>query len=251
MIHRETVNDLVVSRLEHGKVTALDLELLVAFRETLIELRKSSSSAVVLTGTGSSFSAGVDLRRVLEGGGDYLKKFLPALDAALQEVFEFPRPVIAAVNGHAIAGGCIVVCACDYRIMADGNGRIGVTELLVGVPFPAIPLEILRSCVSPQHVQRAVYTGQTYTPQEAVAVGLIDEVSPPESLMTRALERAVQLSSLSPSAFAVTKSKMRRDALERARRSAMETDATVAEIWAAKETLQTIEEYLARTIRKK
>jgi enoyl-CoA hydratase len=251
MIHKETFNDLVVLRLEHGKVSALDLELLVTFREYLIELRRSPCRGVVLTGTGSSFSAGVDLRRVLEGRADYLKKFLPALDAALQELFEFPRPVIAAVNGHAIAGGCIVACACDYKIMADGNGRIGVTELLVGVPFPAIPLEILRSCVSPQHFQRAVYTGQTYTPQEAVATGLIDEVSPPESLMTRALERAGQLSSLSPSAFAVTKSNMRRDALERARRSATETDATVAEIWSTKETLQMIEEYLARTIRKK
>src|SRR5262249_16205419 len=146
MIHKETFNDLVVLRLEHGKVSALDLDLLVTFRECLIELRGSRCRGVVLTGTGSSFSAGVDWRRVLEGGGEYLKKFVAALDAALQELFEFPRPVIAAVNGHAIAGGCIVVCACDYRIMADGNGRIGVTELLVGVPFPATPLEILRSC---------------------------------------------------------------------------------------------------------
>src|SRR5262245_5298336 len=204
MIHRETLNDLVVLRLEHGKVSALDLELLVAFRESLTELRRSSSRAVVLTGTGSSFSAGVDLRRVLEGGPDYLREFLPALDAALQELFEFPRPVVVAVNGHAIAGGCILTCACDYRIMAEGNGRIGVTELLVGVPFPALPLEILRNCMAPQAFQRAVYTGQTYTPQEALAAGLIDELSPPESLLARALERARQMSDISPLAFEIT-----------------------------------------------
>ena len=251
MIHREELNELTVLRLEHGKVSALDLELLATFRECLVELRNSSHRGVVLTGTGSSFSAGVDLRRVLEGGRDYLQKFLPALDAALLELFEFPRPVIAAVNGHAIAGGCILACACDYRIMAEGNGRIGATELLVGVPFPALPLEILRACVSPQYFQRAVYTGQTYTPREAVSAGLIDEISPLDSLMNCAIERARQMAAISSRAFAITKAKMRRDALERARRSATETDAAVAEIWSAGETLQTIAAYLERTIRKK
>src|SRR5262249_34400410 len=149
------------------------------------------------------------------------------------ELFEFPRPVVAAVNGHAIAGGCILTCACDYRIMAEGNGRIGVTELLVGVPFPALPLEILRNCVAPQCFQRAVYTGQTYTPQEAVVAGLIDEVSALESLLIRSLERARQMSAISQRAFAITKTKMRHDTLERAQRSATETDAAVGEIWAA------------------
>src|SRR5262245_20877086 len=194
MIHREELDELTVLRLEHGKVNALDLELLETFRECLVELRNSSCCGVVLTSTGSSFSAGVDLRLVLGGGRDYLQKFLPALDAALLELFEFPRPVIAAVNGQAIAGGCRLACACDYRIMALGNGRIGATELLVGVPFPALPLEILRACVSPQYFQRAVYTGQTYAPQEAVGAGLIDEVSPPDSLMNCAVARARQMS---------------------------------------------------------
>src|SRR5262245_32023000 len=112
MIHREHQNGAVILRIEHGKVSALDLELLHELREALAELRKESARAVVLTGTGSSFSAGVDLYRVLQGGGDYLGRFLPSLEACLRELLEFPRPIVAAVNGHAIAGGCVIVCGC-------------------------------------------------------------------------------------------------------------------------------------------
>src|SRR5262245_52328063 len=144
-----------------------------------------------------------------------------------------------------------MVCACDYRIMAEGNGRIGATELLVGVPFPALPLEILRACLSPQYFQRAVYSGETYTPQDAVRAGLIDEVSSPDSLMNCAIAKARQMSAISPRAFAITKAKMRSDAVERARRSEADTDAAVQEIWSSGETLQSIAEYLERTIRKK
>src|SRR5215813_2600821 len=136
MIHIEREGAVSMLRIEHGKVQAMDLELMTAFSETLDELRSLRPGAVILTGTGSAFSAGVDLPRLLEGGTDYVKKFVPTLCDCIQKLFAFPRPVIAAVNGHATAGGCILVCACDYRIMAEGSGRLGVPELLVGVAFP-------------------------------------------------------------------------------------------------------------------
>ena len=75
----------------------------------------------MLTGTGTVFSAGVDLRRLTEGGRDYVQAFLPLLGDAFFKTFTFPKPLIAAVNGHAIAGGCILACACDYRIMSAGT----------------------------------------------------------------------------------------------------------------------------------
>jgi enoyl-CoA hydratase len=113
MIHIEREGAVTVLRIEHGKVQAMDLEQMTAFSETLDELRSLRPGAVILTGTGSAFSAGVDLPRILEGGPHYVKKFLPALCDGIQKLFAFPRPVIAAVNGHAIAGGCVFVCACD------------------------------------------------------------------------------------------------------------------------------------------
>src|SRR5262245_14622366 len=156
--------------MRHGKVNALDLELLLALRDTFAGLR--DARAVVLTGAGRSFSAGVDLRRLLDGGATYTAEFLPALQSACRALFEHPRPVVAAVNGHAIAGGCVLVAACDRRIMAAGT--IGVTELAVGVPFPTVPLEVLRHAVGPATAD-LVLTARTMTPEQALAVGLVDE----------------------------------------------------------------------------
>src|SRR5204863_2301421 len=96
---------------------------------------QASSRAVVLTGSGNIFSAGVDLLRLVDGGAEYIRTFLPALNAMFAAVFGCEKPVLAAINGHAIAGGCVLAGAADRRLMRRDAGLIGVTELLVGVPF--------------------------------------------------------------------------------------------------------------------
>src|SRR5262245_9944474 len=126
--------------MNHGKVSALDLELCEAISAAL---RDFDSGPVVFTGTGNVFSAGVDLWKVADGGAEYIRAFLPALVDAFDAVFTCPVPVVAAINGHAIAGGCVLAAACDHRIMTSGPARIGVPELLVGVPFPGLALDIV------------------------------------------------------------------------------------------------------------
>ncbi|MGZ5434199.1 MAG: enoyl-CoA hydratase/isomerase family protein, partial [Thermoanaerobaculia bacterium] len=125
--------------------------------------------AVILTGTGSIFSAGVDLFRVVDGGSDYVARFFPALARFVLDLFAFPKPFVVAANGHAIAGGCIFTLCADYRLMAAGTARIGVPELLVGVPFPASVLEVIRYAVPPQHLQMLVYSGRTVVPKKPSA----------------------------------------------------------------------------------
>jgi enoyl-CoA hydratase len=140
MIERTDSDGIVTLRLAHGKVSAMDLELCEELRRQLDASRHAR--ALILTGTGSSFSAGVDLFRLIDGGAAYLERFWPALSGVLDTLFVFPRPVVAAVNGHAIAGGCFLAASCDYRLMS--GGKIGVPELLVGVPFPTVIMEILK-----------------------------------------------------------------------------------------------------------
>src|SRR5262249_18597291 len=142
MIDRSQTDGVLTLRLAHGKASAMDAELLDALLRELDGIAEDVR-AVVLTGTASIFSAGVDLFRLTRDGADYVRRFIPLLCRCLRALFAFPRPVVAAANGHAIAGGCILVLAADYRLMADGVGRIGVPELLVGVPFPAAALEIV------------------------------------------------------------------------------------------------------------
>ncbi len=144
MIDVKSDAGIAVLTLMHGKANALDIEFCEALAARFVELRVTDAKAVVLTGQGKIFSAGVDLIRLSEGGADYVRKFLPALHKLYDAVFNHPKPVVAAINGHAIAGGCVLACCADRRIMANDGGRIGVTELLVGVPFPALAFEIMR-----------------------------------------------------------------------------------------------------------
>jgi enoyl-CoA hydratase len=247
MIEREENDGIVTLRLAHGKASAMDVELLEAFNRELDAA--GEARAVIVTGTGSIFSAGVDLFRILDGGDGYTRRFVPLLSEFVLKMFAFPRPVVVAANGHAIAGGGVMVLAGDYRLMADGKGRIGVPELLVGVPFPAAALEAVRFAVPGDRVQSLVFTGRAFGPAEARAERLVDEVVPAESLMDRAREVATQLAALAPDAFRLTKQYLRAPAMERIRASAA-YDEQVLAAWSSPGTHARIRDYLERTVRK-
>jgi enoyl-CoA hydratase len=196
--------------MDPGKVNALDLELLSAIIETFTQLDTSDHAAIVLTGTGRTFCAGVDLWRIIGGGPDYVTTFLPALSDAFLAVFTVGKPVVAAVNGHAIAGGAILAYACDYRLMADADGRIGVTELQVGVPFPPVALEILAFAIGEAEARQAVYSAATYPPAEALTRGHVDRLVPAPDLLDAAVDSARALAGQTPAdTFRLTKAQLR------------------------------------------
>src|SRR4051812_22611916 len=199
MIELERRDGVAVVRLNHGKANALDLELARAITATMRDL---SDSAVVLTGQGSVFSAGVDLRRLLDGGPDYVSEFLPALDEALLSVFDAPGPVVAAVNGHAIAGGCILAAACDLGLMAGGT--MGVPELRVGLPFPVAALEIVRHAIGAR-VDELAFTGRSFDALAAQAMGLAHEIVSLETLLDDAVRSARRLEQIPRRTYALTK----------------------------------------------
>jgi enoyl-CoA hydratase len=252
MLHLEDRDGVRTLRLDHGKAHALDRELTGALRRAIAAARDDESvRAIVFTGTGGIFCAGVDLRRVLAGGADYVERFVPELVGAFHDLFAFPRPAVAAVNGHAIAGGCVLAAACDYRLMAEGNGTIGVPELRVGVPFPLVALEILRFATSPAHLQELVYRGKSYHVSEACRVGLVDEVTAPARLVEEARAVAARLASDPAARFRITKRQLRRPVLDRIARYAGETDAQVVEEWKNPRTLEAIREYMDEVKRRR
>lgn len=247
MIHLEDRGQVALLRLDHGKVSAIDSELLTLMMDRLEAVAASPARALVLTGTGASFSAGVDLWRVLEGGRAYLLEFLPAFRRAVARLFSFDRPVVAAVNGHAIAGGCLFALCCDYRVMARGDGRIGVPLLRVGVPFPGISIEILRFVAGPQAHQLA-YFGDTYPPEQAHQLGLVDELADPEVLLDRALEVAGQLAAIPARTFQLTKRQLRQPVLGRIGQQERENEDAVTELWNDPEIHAFIRAYMERTV---
>ncbi len=237
MIERTESGGIVTLRLAHGKVSAMDLELCEELRRQFDASR--DARALILTGTGSSFSAGVDLFRLIDGGAGYLESFWPALSGVLETLFVFPRPVVAAVNGHAIAGGCFLAAACDYRLMS--GGKIGVPELLVGVPFPSMIMEILKF-VAGRDAQYLAYSGVTLPPEEARNRGLIDEVVDADRLLARAREVAERFAAIPDDSFRITKLQLRRG---------IDHDAEARAIWSRPDIHAHIREYLGRTVGRK
>jgi enoyl-CoA hydratase len=246
----ERRDDVVVAQMAHGKANALDLEFCATIVSTLDALAASSARAVVLTGTGSIFSAGVDLLRLCDDGPDYRSRFVPALSELMDALFSFPRPLVAAVNGHAVAGGCLIACTADHRIMTRGSGRIGVPELMVGIPFPTKALEVLRFVVPSQYLQAVVYRGAAYTPDEALAIGLIDEVAEPAALVNAAVAAAARMAALPPDVFALTKRQLRAPALAFMQAGAAR-DEEIATIWTDPAAIDRVRDYVARTFKRR
>lgn len=247
MIELTHHDDIAILRIAHGKANALDVELCQALTARLEEYRQSPAKALVLTGTGRIFSAGVDLKRVIAGGAPYVRAFLPALNRAIETLFSQLKPVVAAVNGHAIAGGCIMACAADQRLMARDGGRIGIPELLVGVPFPVVPLEVMRFAVPPPHLQTLIYRSATFSADDALQRGVVDAVVDADRLLDEALAVAEALAAIPPTAFALTKRLLREPVLERIHVGAS-LDALVQDAWASTEVLEAVRVYVERKL---
>ena len=250
MIRREDVDRVAVLTMEHGKANAIDTDLFDALDDHLDALETSDVAALILTGSGSAFSAGVDLFKVLDGGAEYLKTFLPALSKGVKRLFSFPKPVVAAINGHAVAGGCVLAAACDYRVMAAGRGKIGVTELRVGVPFPVAAMEVLRFLLPSNALQRLVYDGSLCGPDDALRLGWVDEVVAAESLRDRALAVAGRWVEIPDAAFAITKRQLRGEVAVRMD-EAGSLDEEIRKVWEDPRTLAGIRAFMEATVGKK
>jgi enoyl-CoA hydratase len=242
--------DVAVITMAHGKANALDSEFCDALAVEFNELRTASPRAVVLTGQGAIFSAGVNLLRTLDAGPDYVRDFLPRLHRLYETIFFFPKPVVAAINGHAVAGGCVLACACDRRVMVREPGRIGVTELLVGLPFPTLAFEIMRFVTASHCFEDMVFSGATFLPQDGAERGLVNEVVGAEELMDRAFAAANTLAATAPNASALTKRQSREPAMDRYNRDGARFDAEVTEIWTSEQATRTIRDYVSRTLKK-
>jgi enoyl-CoA hydratase len=239
-----------VLEMAHGKANAFDIEFLRALRAALKQGAAGDARAVVITASGGIFSAGVDLPRLLQGDRAYLAEFLALLSDAFRDLFTLPLPVVAAINGHAIAGGAIIACACDYRIMARGPAKIGVPELRVGVPFPMVPAEIVRYALGHQSAQRAMLAGRVVEAEAAVDEGYVDELVDPAALMERALEVATSMAATPRDSYARTKADLRRPVVETWARLRPEHDRGTLEAWGSPAVREAIGSYVEKTLRR-
>jgi enoyl-CoA hydratase len=250
MIKTSTQDGVTVLTLARPPANALDPDFMEAILGGINEFDASEARALIVTGENNVFSAGADLFRVLEGERDSIAAGIDTMSRLFARLFTLPKPTVAAVNGHAIAGGSVLTCACDYRIAASGDHRLGFTELAVGVPFPAWALEILRFGAGWKNVRDLALMARTLSVDEALAKGIVDEVVPPEELMDRAMRSAQRLARVPAGTYAVTKRALIAPALARVEHLGDAHHREVVDLWASAEVHTAIREFLERTIGK-
>lgn len=214
----ERLGAVTLLRLDLGKGNALDLASLATLEGELDVARVAGGAALVLTGRERFFSAGLNLTALQGRTRAEMAATMTAFHRAMLRVLDWPRPVVAALNGHAIAGGCVLALMADARIAAEGEARIGLNETRLGVGLPAIVTEVLRARLAPAAWLPVALEGRLLAPREALQLGLVDEVVPPDELEPRALARAEALGSIPDPAWAQVRRGLLGPALEALRR---------------------------------
>jgi len=230
-------------RLERGKVNALDdrlvEELSICFRQLAEDPAVRGS---VLTGAGKFFSFGFDIPHFLAYPRERFAEFLRRFTALYQDLFAHPKPVVAAINGHAVAGGCMLATACDARIMVGGKAKIGLNEIGFGSSVFAGSVAILRFWVGGRRAQEILYGGSLYSAEEAQALGLVDRVVTEDGLMEAARLTAGQHAAKDPAAFRGIKQLLRQPVIEDMIAREATSIGEFVETWYSERTRQNLHE---------
>ncbi len=202
--------------LEAGRANAMGPEFLDNLLALFDAFEASSARAAVLVGYERFFSAGLALPHIIDCDRPQMRAFISKFNQAMQRVFMLDKPLVAAINGHAIAGGCVLAMQADYRLMAAGKSRIGLSEVTLGVGLPGLVVETLRARVPTASMSVIALEGRLLAPDAAHALGLVEEVVAAEELLPRALKKARELAELPSLAFAQVKASLRAPYVERA-----------------------------------
>ena len=240
MIHREDRDSVAILRIDYGEGNLMDVELLNEIEQSLDEVVQSGAKALVLTGNDSVFMAGGNILPGAELGRKYFSVFLPTTNKVNKHLFTLPLPTVAAVNGDAIADGCFLATACDYRVMTNGTAQIGLNGLVLGVPMPVTLLEVFRYLIPTHYVQALLYTGKLQSPSEALKIGLVDALASPGSVVDQACKVASQLGQIPNESFVINKQQIRQPAVERIERYSRLWDKKIVNIWSSPEILARI-----------
>ncbi len=209
----ENREGVTVLRLDRPPANAVDLSLARELEQSLGELEGSNARALVLTGTGDFFSAGLDLKEVPRYSADDQRAMIIALGRAVELLYGLPIPTVAAVNGHAVAAGTLFTLACDYRIGPEGDFRFGLTGTKVGIPYPVAAQAVIEAELAPANLRTMILTAAVFGPDEARDRGVVDELRPQASVLERGIEMANQMAGFPSHSFTAIKRQLRSRAL--------------------------------------
>ena len=202
---------IAVLTMARGKVNALNQEMVDEMIHALEEASQAQSiqALVLASNRPGFFSAGFDIKEVFLYDRPRMTAHLRSYGALIHKLHHFPRPVIAAINGHNFAGGAILALACDFRVMAEGEFGFAVNEIKVGVVIPPAIFKLCADVVGARNAHHMILTGDPVLSARALEIGLVDELAPAEEVLERARQLALRVSKNPPATFAAVKAVIR------------------------------------------
>ena len=236
--------------LARGKSNALNRELVTELDDMLKNISADDNiGGVILTGSAPFFSAGLDLVELFNYNEDEAKSFFTLFFDFAANMVSFKKPMVAAISGHSPAGGCVMALACDYRVMAEGQYIIGLNEVPVGIIVPNSIFQLYSFWIGKAEASRSLLTGKLYNPEEALKVGLVDDVVKGETLLTTAERKIKKFMELESNTWSQSKQNLREELIASMNADQSATLAKMLEQWwspATRHILKTILENLQR-----
>jgi enoyl-CoA hydratase/carnithine racemase len=207
LIHVERHDQVAVLKLNRGVTNALNSQLLDELAENLRQVKDDSAVRALALGSANDkfFSIGLDIPALYGLARLDFSLFCQTFDRVCLDLYTWPGPTVAAISGHATAGGCILALCCDYRFIAEGRKLMGLNEVKLGVPVPYPADCILRRMVGAPNAREVMDTGAFYPPEKLLQMGMVDQVLPLDQVLPKAIEKARLEGVLPGEAFGLSK----------------------------------------------
>ena len=246
-VHVSKDDKIATVTLSRGKVNALNEPAIEQINSHFTDLENDNTvKAIILTGQGNFFSFGFDIPEFLSYSKDSFIRCLSKFTDLYTRIFLFPKPIVAALNGHTMAGGCMLAIACDYRIMVSGKARIALNEIGFGASVLAGSVEMLKYCTGQKNAQSILCSGAMYSAEEARQFGLVDQISSQENLTEDAGKVAQDLAGKDSTAFRSIKNLLRRPVAEEMAKKEEGVIREFVDIWYSEKTWNTLKEIKIR-----
>lgn len=244
-IHVSRDGEIATVTLSRGKVNALNEPMVEELTEAFQNLEKDDTvNSVILTDSGKFFSFGFDVPEFQNYAKSDFIRYLKKFTHFYTYLFLFPKPVVAALNGHTIAGGCMLATACDYRLMVSGKAKIALNEITFGSSVFAGSVEMLRFCAGSRNAQSILYSGAMYSAEEAFELSLVDQVSSETALAEDARRVALEFAQKDSSAFSCTKHLLRKSVAEEMIKREKDGILEFVDIWYSEQTWEKLKEIM-------
>lgn len=237
-------------RLDRPPVNALTPELVAALHDAVTRAPGEGARALVLSGSPGRYSGGLDIRILVDFDRPAMERLWEDFYRLLLALAASPIPIAAAITGHSPAGGAVLATYCDYRIMAEGDFRIGYNEVQVGIPMPIAILRCVSRLVGPRQAERLCGGGLLISPEEARCIGLVDELVPLDRVVGRAVEWASSMIALPPNAMSKTRAAARADLVRLMEEGLATERELLVDNWFSDETQTTLRAVVERMKKK-